>query len=162
MLKSKTVVVILDVMFFLGVVPPPLPSAAAYSTKTESTSTNAQGRNKFVGKWCSQIRTSAGQVYDDGVVTISDMEEPGEDKVRISHSIRGGPVIGHTMAYPDRIEIQIPLGDDRVAHYNGVLVAATIIEGRFFVTRSAQSHQSRSVVPFDESGTWTAQAGSGG
>ena len=162
MLKSRIVVVILAVMFFLGVVPLPLPSAAAYSIKTEAPSTNAPGRNKFVGKWYSQITTSSGQVYDDGVFAISDMEQPSEDEVRISHSTRGGPVIGHTMGYPDRIEIQIPLGDGRVAHYNGVLVSATRMEGQFFVTRSAQSHQSRSVVPpLEEGGTYTAQSGSG-
>ena len=46
------------------------------------------------------------------------------------------------MSYPDRIEIQMPLGDGRIARYNGVLVAADRIEGRFFVTVDRQSHHS--------------------
>ena len=36
----------------------------------------------------------------------------------------------------------MPLGDGRVAHYNGVLVAADRIEGHFFVTDHRQSHHS--------------------
>lgn len=46
------------------------------------------------------------------------------------------------MSYPDRIEIQMPLGDGRVAHYNGILMAVDRIEGRFFVTGDRQSHHS--------------------
>jgi hypothetical protein len=36
----------------------------------------------------------------------------------------------------------MPLGDGRVAHYNGVLVAADRLEGRFFVTGDGQSNLS--------------------
>jgi hypothetical protein len=36
----------------------------------------------------------------------------------------------------------MPLGDGRVAHYNGILVAADRIEGRFFITGDRQSHHS--------------------
>lgn len=70
--------------------------------------------------------------YDDGVIDISEMAELSEHEVRVLHSVRGGPVTAYTMAYPDRIEIQIPLGDGRVAHYNGVLVSATRIERPVF------------------------------
>jgi len=38
------------------------------------------------------------------------------------------------MSYPDRIEIQMTLSNGRVAHYNGVVVLAHRIEGRYFVT----------------------------
>ena len=68
---------------------------------------------------------------------------PGSaDRISVMHSLRGGPFIGYTMPYPDRIEIQMPLGDGRVAHYKGVLVEADRIEGRFFVTGDRQSHHS--------------------
>jgi hypothetical protein len=68
------------------------------------------------------------------------------------------------MSYPDRIEIQMPLGGGRVAHYNGVLVAADRIEGRYFVVDDTQSHHShkrsessRVSGKFqEEDGTWVA------
>jgi hypothetical protein len=94
-------------------------------------------------------------VIDDGVLDISDTAEANE--VAVVHSVRGGPVTGHTMAYPDRIEIQISLGDGRVAHYNGVLVSVNRIEGRFFVTGSPESHNSRSHLIVGEE-TWAATA----
>ena len=58
------------------------------------------------------------------------------------HSLRGGPFTGYIMSYPDRIEIQMPLGDGRVAHYNGVLTAADRVEGRYFVTGDRQGNAS--------------------
>ena len=63
------------------------------------------------------------------------------------------------MAYPDRIEVQMPLGDGRVAHYNGVLVAADRIEGRYFVTGDGQSNHSHkrsesSRVSGEDEGVW--------
>jgi hypothetical protein len=36
----------------------------------------------------------------------------------------------------------MPLGDSRVAHYNGVLVAVDRIEGHYFVTGDGQSNHS--------------------
>jgi hypothetical protein len=102
---------------------------------------NLPDQNKFTGRWTSRLTTSSGQVIDDGVLDISDTIEANE--VTVVHSVRGGPVTGHTMGYPDRIEIQISLGDGRVAHYNGVLVSAKKIEGRFFITRTPQSHHAR-------------------
>ena len=102
---------------------------------------NLPDQNKFAGHWTSRLTTAAGQVIDDGVLDISDTTEANE--VTVVHSVRGGPVDGHTMAYPDRIEIQISMGDGRVAHYNGVLVSAKKIEGRFFITGNPQSHHAR-------------------
>jgi hypothetical protein len=136
---------------------------AAQSETTTSSSTTASptAQNKFVGRWSSQLTTSSGQVFDDGVLDISDTTEQSADEVLVLHSARGGPVIGHTMSYPDRIEIQIPLGDGRIAHYNGILVSATRIEGKYFVTGKPQSHYATVRLLVDEDGTWTAQAGSG-
>jgi len=84
------------------------------------------------------------------------------EKVSLLHSIRGGPIIGYTMSYPERIEFQISLGDGSVAHYNGVLVSPTRIEGKYFVTGRAQGRQSRASILMDEEGTWTGQAGGSG
>jgi len=62
------------------------------------------------------------------------------------------------MGYPDRIEIQFSLGDGRVAHYNGVLVSATRIEGSYFVTGQPQRHHAGKRVVVFEEGTWSAGA----
>lgn len=97
--------------------------------------------NKFLGHWSSHIIYASGEV-NDGSFEISDANPASAHRVSVLHSIRGGPFMGYTMAYPDRIEIQMPLGDGRVAHYNGVLVAADRIEGRFFVTGDIRSHHS--------------------
>lgn len=80
---------------------------------------------------------------EDGSFEISDVSPASANRVSVLHSIRGGPVIGYTMTYPDRIEIQMPLGDGRVAHYNGILVAADRVEGRFFVTGDRRSHHAQ-------------------
>jgi len=53
----------------------------------------------------------------------------------------------------------MPLGDGRVAHYNGVLVAADRIEGRYFVTGDGQSNHSHkrsesSRVSGEDEGVW--------
>jgi hypothetical protein len=134
----------------------PFPGQCGAATPASTVAARAV-KNKFVGRWSSTIQTSSGQVIDDGVLEISDSSEPSEDEVSVSHSVRGGPVIGHTMSFPDRIEIQILLGDGRVAHYNGVLVSATRIEGRFFLTGRPQAHHSRVRLPVSEE-AWTATA----
>jgi hypothetical protein len=139
-----------------------LPFTAQSETATySSTIAGPMAQNKFVGRWSSQITTSSGEVFDDGVLEISDTSEPSADKVRVLHSVRGGPVIGYTLSYPDRIEIQLSLGDGRVAHYNGVLVSASRIEGRYFVTGKPQSQHTGVRLLVDEDGTWVAQAGAG-
>lgn len=139
-----------------------MPFAAQSETATDtSTIAGPMAQNKFVGRWSSQVTTSSGQVFDDGVLEISDTSEPSADRVRVLHTVRGGPVIGYTLSYPDRIEIQISLGDGRVAHYNGVLVSATRIEGRYFVTGRPQSQPTGVRLLVDDDGTWTAQAGGG-
>ena len=157
-------------LVLIGMMPFQGQRGIAVSVTTGPSTAGRVTLNKFVGQWTSQIKTSDGQVFDDGILDISDTSEPSADEVNVLHSTRGGPVIGYTLSYPDRIEIQIPLGDGRVAHYNGVLVSPTKITGRFFVTQNAQSHHARrrsntgslARRTFDpEDGDFTAQAGSG-
>lgn len=159
MLKSKVFAFALVVMVLMGMTPFRVQSEPATSKTTGSTVAGPMAQNKFVGRWTSQVTSSTGEVFNDGVFDISDAAEPSADEVSVSHSVRGGSVKGHTMGYPDRIEIQISLGDGRIAHYNGVLVSATKIEGRFFVTGRPQSHHARVRPLLEQGGDWTAQAG---
>jgi len=125
-------------------------------------------RNKFSKRWRSSITYSTGEKIGDGVIDISDIDPPGPDKVKVTHSRYDGSYIAYTLSYPDRIEIQIPLGDGRVAHYNGVLVSSDRIQGQFFITEGNQSQQEHSVnkkvpvgykTPPVEVGTWEAGTG---
>ena len=161
MLKSKVFAFALVLMVLMGMTPFRVQSEPATAKTTGSTVAGPVAQNKFVGRWTSQITSSTGEVFNDGVFDISDAPEPSADEVSVSHSVRGGPVKGHTIGYPDRIEIQISLGDGRVAHYNGVLVSATKIEGSYFVTGRSQNHHARLRFLVAESGDWTAQAGAG-
>ena len=162
MLKSRTLAFAIALMVLIGMTPFRGQSGAANYGTTVPTASGQAAQNKFVGRWSSQIRTSSGEVFNDGVLDISEAAEPSGDEVTVSHSVRGGPVIGHTMSYPDRIEIQISLGDGRIAHYNGILVRANRIEGRFFITGNPQSHHARKLlVTGPQSGDYTAQSGSG-
>ena len=113
---------------------------ATQATKRSNTTSNTAD-NKFLGHWSSHIIYASGE-GSDGAFEITEVSPGNADRVNVMHSIRGGPFMGYTMPYPDRIEIQVPLGDGRVAHYNGVLVAADRVEGRFFVTGDRQSHHS--------------------
>ncbi|HEV8134475.1 MAG TPA: hypothetical protein VGP85_07360 [Pyrinomonadaceae bacterium] len=163
--KSKILTFALAVLVFLALGPLPEQSRSvnakgnlsfpAAEHTTSAMPINVPDQNKFAGRWTSRLTLSSGQVIDDGLLDISDTAEANE--VAVVHSVRGGPVTGHTMAYPDRIEIQISLGDGRVAHYNGVLVSVNRIEGRFFVTGSPESHHSRSHLIVGEE-TWAATA----
>lgn len=146
MLKSRTFAFTLVLMLFVCMTPFQGHSGAATSGTTTPTANRLAAKNKFVGRWSSEIRKSSGEVVNDGVLDISDSAEPNADEVSVVHSLRGGPVVGHTMGYPHRIEIQISLGDGRVAHYNGVLVSANRIKGRYFVTGNQQSHHAHSAV----------------
>ena len=106
--------------------------------------------NKFAGHWVSHITTSAGDEIDDGVIEISDVNPASSDRVKVSHSFYRGVYTAYTLPYPDRIEIQIPLGDGRVAHYNGVLTSRNKIEGRHFITSDQQSHHAKRSANVDE------------
>ena len=156
--KSRAFAFALVLMVLIGMTLLLGQSGAATSSTTWPAASGRAAQNKFVGRWSSRNRNSSGEVFDDGVLDISNATSA--DEVSVWHSARGGPVIGHTMSYPDRIEIQISLGDGRVAHYNGVLVSAKRIEGRYFITSNRQSHHSRkpSSVEDDE---WTAKGGGG-
>lgn len=137
--------------------------ATEASKPSPANAPNDTAENKFLGHWSSHIIHASGEV-SDGSFDISDVSPASTHRVSVLHSIRGGPVIGYTMSYPDRIEIQMPLGDGRVAHYNGVLVAADRIEGRFFVTGDRRSHHSHKRSPLsrvfgsfdEEEGGWVA------
>jgi hypothetical protein len=117
-----------------------LTERATEATKA-SNARSAMADDRFLGRWSSHIIYESGEV-SDGAFYISDVVPASADRVRVIHSFRGGPFTGYLLPYPDRIELQMPLGDGRVAHYNGVLVAADRIEGRFFVTGDRQSQDS--------------------
>ena len=117
-----------------------LSERATEATKASNTCSDT-AENRFLGRWSSHIIYASGKV-SDGAFDISDVVPASASRVSVVHSFRGGPFTGYTMSYPDRIEIQMPLGDGRVAHYNGDLVAADRIEGRFFVTGDGQSNHS--------------------
>lgn len=163
--KSRILTLALAVLVFFALDPLPLQSRSvnakgnlsfpALEHTNSALPTNLPDPNKFAGRWTSRLTLSSGQVIDDGVLDISDTTEANE--VTVVHSVRGGPVTGHTMGYPDRIEIQISLGDGRVAHYNGVLVSINRIEGRFFVTGSPERHHSRGHLTVGDE-TWAATA----
>jgi hypothetical protein len=108
---------------------------------TEATKAS-KAENRFLGRWSSHIIYASGEV-SDGAFEISDVLPANDNRVRVVHSFRGGPYIGYIMTDPDRIGIQMALGDGRVAHYSGVLVAADRIEGRFFITGDRQSNHSQ-------------------
>ena len=107
-------------------------------------------RNKFVGHWLSHL-TIAGKITDEGDIYISDFDPPDANRVNVTHSRYGRTHIGYTFSYPDRIEIQIPLGNGRVAHYNGLLVSETRIEGSHIVTNGQSS---TGALVYD--GIWTS------
>lgn len=117
-----------------------LSERATEATKASNTR-SVTTENTFLGRWSSHITYASGKV-SDGAFDISEVVPASANRVSVVHSFRGGPFTGYIMSYPDRIEIQMPLGDGRVAHYNGVLVAADRVEGRFFLTDDRESHRS--------------------
>jgi hypothetical protein len=153
-LRAPTIRFILIASFGLA-----LCERATEATNPSNTRSYA-AENKFLGHWSSHITYSSGEQVNDGGLDITEVSSARADRVSVLHSVRGGPFIGYTMSYPDRIEIQMPLGDGRVVHYNGVLVAADRIEGRFFVTGDRRSHHSHkrsksSRASGEDEGTWT-------
>ena len=117
-----------------------LSERATEATKASNTR-SVTADNRFLGRWSSHIIYESGEV-SDGAFDMSDVVPASANRVSVVHSLRGGPFTGYIMSDPDRIEVQMPLGDGRVAHYNGVLVAADRVEGRYFVTGDRQSHHS--------------------
>ena len=115
-----------------------LSERATEATKASNTR-SVTADNRFLGRWSSRLIYASGEVRD-GAFDISDVVPESANRVSVVHSFRGGPFTGYIMSYPDRIEVQMPLGDGRVVHYNGVLVAADRVEGHFFVTSDRQSH----------------------
>jgi hypothetical protein len=113
---------------------------ATEATKASSTR-SVTAENRFLGRWSSHLIYASG-VVSDGAFDISDVVPASANRVSVVHSFRGGPFTGYIMSHRDRIEIQMPLGDGRVIHYHGVLVADDRVEGRFFVTGDRQSHHS--------------------
>ncbi|HET6891167.1 MAG TPA: hypothetical protein VFH31_08715 [Pyrinomonadaceae bacterium] len=161
MRRSRVSIIVLMLTVLTAMTPHLGQGEATTASSNQPTAGGRAIQNKFVGRWVSQVTRSSGEKVDDGVLDIADASPPSADRVSIVHSHRGGPVTGYTMDYPDRIELQIPLRDGRVAHYNGVLVSRGRIEGRYFVTENQQqSHHGRK-RSLGEDGNWTAQAGSG-
>ena len=151
-LKAASIGLVLITSF--GLVLSELATEATRASNTRS----ATADNRFLGRWSSHIIYPSGEV-SDGAFDISDVVPESSNRVSVVHSLRGGPFTGYIMAYPDRIEVQMPLGDGRVAHYNGVLVAADRIEGRYFVTGDGQSNHSHkrsklSRVSGEDEGVW--------
>ena len=135
-LKATTIGLVLITSFSFV-----LSERATEATKASNTR-SVTAENRFLGRWSSHVIYASGEV-SDGAFDISDVVPEIATRVSVVHSSRGGPFTGYIMPYPDRIEVQMPLGDGRVAHYNGVLVAADRVEGRFFVTGDRQSRHSR-------------------
>jgi hypothetical protein len=135
----------------------PIGGRAEKLSTTQPASVGSVAQSKFVGHWVSQITYDSGQIVDDGTLDIAEATPPSANKVSVVHTVHGGPFTAQVMAYPDRIELQVPLGNGRVAHYNGVLVSPTRIEGRYFVTEDSQSHHARRRAKVEE-GTWSAGA----
>src|SRR6266496_3411310 len=131
MLRKRIVFTWLALTVLVSVVPVGGGKAASLNA-TQPASVGNVAESKFVGHWVGQVTYSSGQTVDDGALDISEVSPSDANKVSVLHSVHGGPFTAHVMAFPDRIELQIPLGDGRVAHYNGVLVSATRIEGRYF------------------------------
>lgn len=139
MVRAKTVVCVFLFALALAVPTPLTARGGAAATNAKRTVGGAPAaQNRFVGRWTSRVGSSGAQVAD-GVIVISEANPPSADRVVVTHSLYGGSITGYTLPYPDRIEFQIPLGDGRVVHYNGVLVSATRIEGYRFVTEGGQS-----------------------
>jgi hypothetical protein len=132
-------------------------AAPANLNTTQPPSVGNLTQCKFVGRWVSEITFDSGQAVDDGIIEISDTAPPTADRVSVDHTIHGGPFIGYVMDSPDRIELQVPLDKNRVAHYNGVLVSPTRIEGRYFVTEGSQGHHASKRLVVEE-GSWSAGA----
>ena len=164
MAKSQMAVLLVFVTLILASMPLTKPQAqAATPQATQTASTEQPTKDKFCKRWKSSITlASTGEKLDDGSIEISDAGVPNSGEVIIRHSRYPGLHRAYTLSYPERIEIQIPLGDGRVAHYNGVLISSNEIKGHFFVTESEprmQSHH-RSTRRSVAEDTFTA-AGSG-
>src|SRR6266852_4591976 len=108
--KSRACAFAVVAMVLMGMTPSRGQIGATTGSTSRPTAAGWAAKNKFVGRWTSQIKKSSGEVINDGVLDISDTSEPSAEEVSVVHSVRGGPVIGYTMSYPDRIEIQISLG----------------------------------------------------
>lgn len=126
--------------------------ATSYKHQSEAATSNANqppvGRqatgNKFVRRWHAYLTYSTGERVDEGIINISDVNPPSLDYVKVVHPSYGGPYLGLTTSDPDRIEVNILLGDGRVGHYDMHLVSPDKAEGRFFITggqTSSQSHR---------------------
>ena len=151
-LKAASIGLVLITSFGLVLSEPATEATRASNTRS------ATADNRFLGRWSSHIIYPSGEV-SDGALDISDVVPASPNRVSVVHSFRGGPFTGYILSDPDRIEVQMPLGDGRVAHYNGVLVAADRIEGRYFVTGDGQSNHSHkrsklSRVSGEDEGVW--------
>ena len=144
MSKSQTATLTLLVTLILATMPLSKPQAQAATPKlTLPPIEQPTEKNRFCKRWQSSITLAAtGETLDDGTIEISDAGVPNSGEVIIHHSRYSGLHRGFTLSYPDRIEFQIPLGDGRVAHYNGVLVSRREIQGHFFVTEAGERMQS--------------------
>src|SRR6266446_6763374 len=118
-------------------------TSEATKAKTRPQNARSEAKNKFLGHWSSHLTRASGERVNDGAFDISDVSPASADEVSVLHSFRGGPFTGYVMPDPDRIEIQMPLGDGRVAHYAGVMVSSERVEGRYFVTEDQQRHHAR-------------------
>lgn len=143
MSKSQTAVLVLVLTLILASMPLSKPQAQGATPKANQPAQIEQPTdNKFCKRWTSSITSATGETRDDGIIEISDAGVPNSGEVVIQHTRYSGLHRGYTLSYPDRIEFQVPLGDGRVAHYNGVLVSRREIQGHFFVTEGGERMQS--------------------
>ncbi len=164
MSKSQTATLALLITLILASMPLSKPEAQAATPKANQPAPIEQPteKNKFCKRWKSSITKATGETLDDGIIEVSDAGVPNSGEVLIQHSRYSGLHRAYTLSFPERIEFQIPLGDGRVAHYNGVLISSRQIQGHFFVTEAGermQSHHGPTRRSMSED-NWTA-SGSG-
>ena len=161
MSKSQTATLTLLVTLILASLPLSKPQAQPATSRSNQPAPVRQPteKNKFCNRWKSSITKATGETLDDGMIEVSDAGVSNSGEVIIHHSRYSGLHRGYTLSFPERIEFQIPLGDGRVAHYNGVLISRRQIQGHFFVTEAGegmQSHHGPTRRPMAED-NWTAE-----
>src|SRR5207249_10398107 len=86
-------------------------TSEATNAKTKPQNARSEAKNKFLGHWSSHMTRASGERVNDGAFEIFDVSPASADEVSVLHSFRSGPFTGYTMTAPDRIEIQMPLGE---------------------------------------------------
>jgi hypothetical protein len=143
MLKLRACIIALIFATFIGVALYRAPTGVTNARTKPRNARSSTEENRFLGRWSSHITYTSGERVNDGFLDITDVSPASANRVRVLHSFRGGPFTAYIMPEPDRIEIQMALGNGRVAHYNGIIVSPDRVEGHYFATEDQQLHHSR-------------------